>query len=523
MKGQAVALCRVSSARQRVEGNSLESQEAHVYDFASRVLNTEIDFILALDVSSKAGKNIKRKDLEEIRQYCKDHRYIKYFIVDKVNRLMREIKMFYWFIAELEMMGVKTYFADPQQQDLNNDDPVAQLKMFLAIYEAERDNKERINTTTTRMKDRTLQGYWLFTPHEGYKKSDTPGLYLPDGEKFNILQKAFKAVASGELSKMEAHSQLVREGYVKKHGRPIRIDSFYKMLADEYYAGFISIPKWGDQFIGLRGLHEPMITPEENKKLKEIVAGRKTRIVRQHNPEFPMANQIYCECGGKFTGLMQGNGRGRFYPRYRCRKCGRMVKRDIVHSGIREMLSDIVFSEKNTGEILSALEVVWREDQRQNLEHVKNLKKRHLELLEQKTSLVMQLGKDQSLDEDIKIAIEATKSELTKLDDQIVDASHVEKDLIEFTKFAMRFIRDKANAFLEIDYETREKCKQLIFPEGIYVDLSEKVCTTEISPFLNLKSIKKEPKKDSNSILVDPRGFELLTSSVQTRRSSQLS
>ena len=85
MKKEAVALCRVSTAQQRVDGNSLDSQKKHVHDFAHDYLHCEIDpnGLWSLDASSRTGKNIKRKDLEEILSFCKQNKQIKYFVVDK--------------------------------------------------------------------------------------------------------------------------------------------------------------------------------------------------------------------------------------------------------------------------------------------------------------------------------------------------------------------------------------------------------------------------------------------------------
>lgn len=508
MKKEAVALCRVSTAEQRVDGNSLESQQKHVYDYAKEVLQCEIEKAWILDVSSRAGKNVKRKDLLEIREYCKRNKHIKYFIVDRVNRLMREVEYFYWFKTELKFLGVKLLFADPSQQELNGDSDIAMWKTFLEIFSAEKDNRERAQTTITRMKDRTLQGYYLFAPHQGYRKSETAGLRIPDIERFNLLQEALRNVASGRMNKHEALKVLSQNGYKTPSGKELRIDVFNKILVDDYYAGLISVAPWGEKFQKINGLHTPMITEEEHEAIKSYMGGKKTFHRKQHNPEFPMSNLLFCECGGKFVGLMQGNGKGKFYPRYRCRKCGKQLKRDIIHQGIERILGVIVIPEEFKAKIINSLEIVWREEQKNKLVFISNLDKRLRELQEKKNGLVVALSENPTLAEDIKQTIEKVKLEISDLESQVRTAKQIEEDLIEFTAFALNFIEMKSKEFFKIEFEEREKCKQLIFPEEIFITFSGKVCTPMISPLLSLMGMKKEPQKSSNSNMVGPVGFE---------------
>lgn len=95
MKNQAIALCRVSTKKQRLEGSSLEAQEVRVNECAA-YLEAEIMKFWSLDTSSRKGKNIARKDLHQMFQYCKSHRKIKYIIVDEADRFMRALQDAFW-------------------------------------------------------------------------------------------------------------------------------------------------------------------------------------------------------------------------------------------------------------------------------------------------------------------------------------------------------------------------------------------------------------------------------------------
>src|SRR3989344_2165601 len=158
MKAQAIALCRVSTPEQRLS-NSLNRQEISVNDAAGK-LGVEIIKIWSGDISSRVGKNVKRKDLVEMREFCKNNKSVKYLIVDEVDRFMRSIKeMFYWMV-EFEQLGVKVWFASNQQ--LNNDGAQADLFLSLDGYKGQGSNEERISKCIAGHVQALKEGRWTF-------------------------------------------------------------------------------------------------------------------------------------------------------------------------------------------------------------------------------------------------------------------------------------------------------------------------------------------------------------------------
>ena len=99
---KAIALCRVSSDEQ-LKNNSLARQNEAVMRMAKK-LNVTIprNYVWSGSVSSKRGKNMKRKDLNEIYEVCKKDRLVKYVIVDEPDRFMRSIEEAFAWEANLE-------------------------------------------------------------------------------------------------------------------------------------------------------------------------------------------------------------------------------------------------------------------------------------------------------------------------------------------------------------------------------------------------------------------------------------
>ena len=69
---QAIALCRVSTKGQMLDGN-LEPQEERIIR-AAAILNVDVVKWWKLAVSSRKGKNLERKDILEMFDFCKSNK-----------------------------------------------------------------------------------------------------------------------------------------------------------------------------------------------------------------------------------------------------------------------------------------------------------------------------------------------------------------------------------------------------------------------------------------------------------------
>ena len=102
---KAIALCRVSTKQQLLDGN-LEPQEKRVLEAA------KIHNLLIPDggwwkhaILSKRGKNVNRKDLNQMEQYCKRNKTVKYLIIDEPDRFMRSLEEYYYWKVKFKILG----------------------------------------------------------------------------------------------------------------------------------------------------------------------------------------------------------------------------------------------------------------------------------------------------------------------------------------------------------------------------------------------------------------------------------
>lgn len=507
---KAVALCRVSTSKQRIEGSSLEAQEKYIYECAD-TLNTEIIRIWSLDTSSRKGKNIYRKDLQEMLAFCKSHKSVKFLILDEIDRFMRSISEYYWWKTNFEIIGVKLAFA--KSPELTGQETQASVfNEMIGIYQAESSNHERITKTKDKMQAKIAAGYYPGNPRCGYRKSDTPGLHVPDEPNWHIMRTTFKELASGAYDINYALKQLHERGYTTRKfgprttgGKKIDMFRFKAMLLDPYYAGIVTMSDWPT--INEYGLHEAMITKADHLRLKEIVNNKgKKFIVQRDNPLFPLSNQMECkQCleenkdHPRLVGYKHSNGKKRNshkeYLRYRCRSCNQNIRQDELHALVAEKLSSLLMPEDKIEKLKMALRRVWRKTEEASLQRARTAEGRLAELKVKKNELVLAIAGNSDLTDDYKEALTLIKTQIDKATIDLQDARNIEEDFLQFTEFAITTMNNWHKNWWDLEKQDQVRCKQILFPDGFQLQDKEKIYTPEISLAYRYEETKIAPEE----------------------------
>jgi DNA invertase Pin-like site-specific DNA recombinase len=503
----AVAICRVSTPEQRLN-NSLPRQEESALKAASE-LGVEIIKWWSGDASSKVGKNVKRKDLNEAYTYCKGNRRIKYLIVDEVDRFMRSTaEMFYWII-KFQEIGVKVHFAC--NPELNAGDAKARLLLSLDGFKAEGSNEERQHKSISGHEKALREGRHTFPTKPGYAKGDIPGVKLPHPITFKPFQAAMKEVLSGLHTPTDALKRLNKSEFAKVHA-PWSMDKFRQFATDPYYAGILVMEKQVKERNEC-GQHEAMISLEDHEELVRIFTGKfKPRgTKKQYNPEFPMNKVLVCEdcgCEAKFTGSPKNNGYNRktttTYWKYECRGCHKSYHRQEVHDNITKRLSEIQYTGKQRQELIEALATVWGQKKKDKLQQIKALEQRSVALQQTKSKLVVEMAQaDTEYKQDIKDEIDKIKAQIADNEALLNKSDELNEDLLGFVKFGLEYTNNLMDDWWTLDHEERVRCQQLILPGGISFNHAKKVGTPEISSIYSIQPNKKDLRFDRKSLMVE--------------------
>lgn len=504
MTNYGIALCRVSTSKQRLEGSSLSAQETRINKVSLELFDCQILRTWSLDISSRKGKNYKRKDLEEMLKYCKEDKRIKYLFVDEHDRYMRSVDEYYMWKGRFLYEAKVTLVIAAKPELALNPNSASMAIEFFGIWQGETSNEERITKTTDKMQAKILSGYFPGVPHTAYKKTDIKGLHEPVEPYWTLLQSAMQRILYGGYSLHQALVWLQSSGFAMRGKGRLQMDRFKEVLVDPYYAGITKMSNW--EVEGL-GLHKSMITRSEHEQLKEIVSGVKKKFTRNvHNPNFPMSNILECvECGelekpdNRFTGYKNHNGKRleirKYYEWYRCRSCDLGIKKTLIHEQVTAIFETMKISDSTKAELKQAMNKVWQQRNGDKVDILASLRQKQVNLLSEKDNLIRAIGSSPLLAADIEMSVVKIKAELEAVEAEIKQADNVDNDFNEFVEFSLGYVDDLNANWWTLTPDRRERCKQLSFPEGIFVDRNKKVSTQNISPIYRYDDIKKEPQR----------------------------
>lgn len=525
-RNEAIALCRVSSDEQ-LKNNSLERQNESVFRMAKKLgVHIPDNYVWSGSVSSKRGKNFRRKDLNEILTTCRKNKAIKYIIIDEPDRFMRSIKEAFHWEAVYEDIGVKVVYTDEQ---LNGDDLFSKMQRFIKYFQAEGSNEERMAKSIKGNTAALENGKYPFRPPIGYRRGKVAGVHEIDPETGPVLRQALIAISDGRQSIKEAMSWYnencppIRDG---KHTK-VPMDKWTKFIANPYYAGIVEMHKQINVRNG-NGLHEKLITLKQHERILDALNNRKKLHkgpIKGGNRRFPLNKILLCEdCASKginnckFTGYDNTNGKtSKVYSRYYCRGCYKTISREEVHGQVKTLLNRLDFTAKGRKCVSCALNKIWDKEEA-GLKMQLSLYKQDLTKLEEKKQKILdQLieSDNPSFKNDLNKYLERIRSEIEKMNELIGAA---EKSLAagrsNFLNFAMEFIDNLGRHFFELTLEEVEVCKKILFPSGFWMDSNKTIYTPEISPLYRERTTKMGPLNPENCPMVGDEGLEPPTFSV---------
>lgn len=514
----AITTCRVSTPEQE-ENNSLKRQADAV-----KLAASELGAIIPADgqwsgnVSSKVGNNVHRKDLKQMLDYCKKHPAVKYLIVHEVDRFMRSIQELFYFEVEFEKVGVKVWYAS--QPDLNTNDHKSKLFKALEAFKGEASNVERITKSIDGQTDALKDGRYPFAPKPGYKRGYFKGIQEPHDIKAPILKEVLLDIVYKRLEPTDALKKLNASKFMGNGKTHYKMDKFRKIVTDPFYAGVVEIDKQV-KYRNENGRHVPLITLEQHYELLRIMENKKkyqTGPRKNGNPEYPLSNLVTCQLCvessriPRYVGFKHGNGKSTtlVYHKYRCRSCRRYISRDSLHLQVAELFNDYVITDGNIDIFMTALNEVWKQQEGQSRQDALRLARQ----IDDTKALISSQAfaaidpTNISIKQEILSNIAMKKDELADLEDKLSTLKHeAESDKEKFLRFALDFVGNMSSKFMQLSRGDRQKCKQIIFPAGFYLDKDNKVYTPEISPLYRLAAYKRDTEVSQNVNMVRVQGL----------------
>ncbi len=359
---KALIYCRVSSERQKKEGNGLESQEKRCRDY-SKGKGYKIEKIF-LDEGISGGLGLfERPAMKNLIAYLDKHPADDFVIIfDDLSRFARDVKVHIQMKAEFIGRGVKLECLNFNFQD-SEESEFAELIMAASNQYQRKSNRRQV---CQKMLARLQDGFWCFCTPPGLKNIEHPvykkilnGLIQPYA---GIFKQAIEKYANDDLNTLEEVKEFIDNQYkINKVNKVISLNGVTRILINPLYCGWVSYEKWGVNL--QKAKHDGFIEKATFDIVQAKLAGKaKPRLRKDYRLDFPLRGWVVCPICGEPMTASWSRGKLRRHPYYLCKneKCP-MVWKTIKKDRIDRDFELLLDGTKPTNELFDLTKMIFTE------------------------------------------------------------------------------------------------------------------------------------------------------------------
>ena len=527
---KAYGYTRVSTEEQVKDGNSLNNQRQAIEKYAEA---HNIEIVGWYTDEGVSAKTAHRPGLESMLEACRENKgEIEHIVVYNISRISRNISSFY---RDIGMVLAHDGITLRSTMEPIDETPMGKLMLNISLAFHQFDNDVKGETSHDNMVGVARNGWWQTQAPIGFIIEKVPiGEYKNDGHERtrSILKPDLKdglsekiatvfiefANANGGMSEADAwrlaHKLEIR---MPQTGELISFSSFDRMLRRPVYAGYNNSEKLlGGKMVKLR--FEGIIPLAVFNKVQTLLGSDKRALARSPDDLYPLKDTLICsKCGGHILGSAPVGGSGKKSPRYHCRGRGHGSMGIIdAHDLFVKLLEQITPTE---GTIKLFKEIVRRTAARKlgdaNNE-IRKLTKQEEKLSGQIAATLHSFLVEKTISKEEKELfvgrLEAQRNEIRKQREEQERIQQLNESTITYV---CNFIDKPAKLWKDADLESKRAFQQILFPNGLHINLKEKCCGTEdLSPLYSVIGNKNEPGGGSNSSMVTRVRVERTTFSL---------
>ena len=312
----AIIYCRVSSAKQKLVGGGLDSQEHRCRQHAlANGFDVEAVFP---DDASGGGDFMRRPGMVALLSFLDAQPHKKYVVIfDDLKRFARDTQFHIMLRQELSRRGATVECLNFRFEDT----PEGKFAETIFAAQSELEREQNRRQTIQKMKARVEKGYYVFNAPVGYKyerNAQHGKLLVPQEPIASIIREALEGYAIGRFqSQVEVKYFLdAQPAYPKCSLYGVRPQRVHELLTRPVYAGMVEAPTWN--VTRRKGHHKGVISIETYKRVQDRIAGKKKAPTRLDlHEDFPLRGFVLCsDCEKPLTACWSRSKTGRAYPYY---------------------------------------------------------------------------------------------------------------------------------------------------------------------------------------------------------------
>ena len=470
----AVIYARVSSAKQKREGDGLRGQEKSSRDYA----DAHGYPVIAVFDDDISGGMVSRAGFDAMLAFL-DERHAQgletVVVIDDIKRLARDVISHYTLKVEVYRRGGRLESPLFQFEDT----PEGKFRETIFAAQAELERTQNARQVRRRTRARMEQGLWAFSAiPPGYRYVRHPvfkKLLDPDPANADMVREALEGFASTRFGSVAEVTQfLASRGFFTPNLRGVsREKTVRRMLRHILYTGHVEYAPWG---ITLRkGQHAALISLACYDRIQEKLDRRTLPTQRKDTTaDFPLRNFLTCgHCGHGLTASWS-RGRTKSYGYYHCfnpacREHGRTTPKEQVEADFLDLLRRY----ETTDEVLALTErfVVerWEADQDVRRASLETLFKRQQEIDRDIARLSERLGmvESETVFKQLELQVEKLVSERRRLDETATYTGTLRGDVGTAFRQLRPLLRSPYESWISADVSRRRTITRLVFPSGL--------------------------------------------------------
>lgn len=346
---KALIYARVSSKDQEAEGFSIPAQLKFLQEYASKN-----KYIIAREfIDAETAKKAGRKQFNRMLTCLKEDSSIKYILVEKTDRLLRNIKDYALVDEIIEQSDLSIHLVKENvvlsKESRSNEKFIFGIKALMAKNYSDNLSEE----VKKGMLEKAAQGTYPSIAPYGYlnTKIDGKKVIVIDPETAPFIKKIFELYATGSYSLLTLRKKMLADGMIYKNGKNFYTSKVEHILKNEFYIGAFF---WrGKKYENAS--HEPIVS-------KELFQQVQTKLKNPYKSKsrkglFPYTNLMKCGiCGCTLTAEIKKEK----YIYYRCTgykgNCKQpYLRQEVVESTFEDVLDSLIISDEAHDLILHGL------------------------------------------------------------------------------------------------------------------------------------------------------------------------
>ena len=291
---QAVIYARVSSKEQEKEGFSIPAQLKLLKEYAAAN-----GFPVAQEyIDIETAKQTGRAAFGEMIAYLKAHPSVRVMLVEKTDRLYRNLKD--W--VTVEELDVEMHFPKEgvvlSRKSRSSEKFMHGIKVLMAKNYIDNLSEE----ARKGMQEKAEQGIWPTKTPLGYRNITGPDgkkIIAADPALLPIVAQLFEWYARGDISLKEAARKANAAGLLyPKSGAKLPVSTIHAILRNRLYTGWF---EWNGKLI--QGKHEALVPVELWERVQGVLDGRFAKKGKRGKHDFAFSGLIACHaCGCAVVG-----------------------------------------------------------------------------------------------------------------------------------------------------------------------------------------------------------------------------